>query len=179
MKFATDNWGEALVTDDWQSAVELFIQDPTDLVSDRYHEGYPRTKAVLYLALNRDLHEIERDCSRPESELFDEAISQMTLDRIVWSEISGERGRSTQFNCAHCGYGLSLSCCSSCGHHFRDNSSRSGWRTPLSRKMVAFLRENGHQFAVDPEIAWEKERQEWERNRQVANDRMSSEESKK
>ncbi len=167
MKFAVDNWGDELILDDWVSVVEFYVQDPTDLVNDRYHQDYPRTKAVLRVVLNRDLNEIINDHSKPESELFDEAISQMTLDHAVWHELKGGRGGFTEFNCAHCGAGLSLSSCTGCGYRFRDDHFRCGWNTPLSRKMVAFLRENGHVFKADPEIAWTKERQNWERNQQA------------
>lgn len=162
MKFAEDHWGDELILDDWVCVVEIFVQDPTDLVTDRYHTDYPRTKAVLYIALSRDLGKIMNDHSKPESDLFDEAIAQMTLDRFVWHEIKGGRGGYTEFNCAHCGAGLELSGCSGCGHRFRDDQYRCGWHTPLSRKMVAFLHDHGHLFKVDPEIARTKEREGWE-----------------
>ena len=158
IKFAEDTWGTDLVLDDWESVIEFYIQDPTDLVNNFFHVGYPRTKAVLYIALNRDIYKIINDNSKPTSELFDEAISQMTLDTFSWNEIRGDRGEFTKFNCAHCGAGLLLSSCSGCGHNFHDDNFRCGWSTPLSRKMVEFLRENGHNFAVNPEIAWKQER---------------------
>jgi len=158
MKFAEENWGDELILDDWMDIVEFYIQDPTDLINNRYHKDQPRTKAVLHVSLNRSFNEIINDCSKPVSELIDNAILQMTLDRVVWHELKGGRGAFTEFNCAHCGAGLSLSSCTGCGHKFEDNHFRSGWCTPLSRKMVAFLREKGHEFEVDPENAWAKER---------------------
>lgn len=157
MKFAEDNWGGDLVLDDWVSFVEFYVQDPTDLVNDRYHTDYPRTKAVLYVTLNREFGEIINDHSKPESELFDDAISQMTLDLVVGREIKGARGSYMEFNCAHCGAGLWVSSCAGCGHQFRGTHTRGGWQTPLSRKMITFLRESGHEFAVDPKIAWKQE----------------------
>ncbi|OGM96076.1 MAG: hypothetical protein A3B86_00875 [Candidatus Yanofskybacteria bacterium RIFCSPHIGHO2_02_FULL_38_22b] len=157
MKFAEANWGADLILDDWNSIVEFYVQDPTELVNDRYHKDYPRTKAVLYVTLNRELNEVINDHSKPQSELFDDAISQMTLDSVIWHELRGGRGGYTEFNCAHCGAGLSLSSCTGCGHRFRDDQFRCGWNTPLSQKMVAFLREKGHAFEVGPEIAWETE----------------------
>lgn len=165
MKFAEDNWGDELTLDDWHSVVEFYVQDPTDLVNDRYHKDCPRTKAVLYVTLSRDFNEIINDRSKPQSDMFDDAITQMTVDQKVWHELKGGRGGFAQLNCAHCGAGLGLSGCSGCGHRFRDDHCRSGWNTPLSRKMIAFLRENGHEFKVDPEIAWEKERANWARGR--------------
>jgi predicted amidophosphoribosyltransferase len=86
----------------------------------------------------------------------------MTLDPIIWDELKCGRAAYTEYNCANCGAGLLTTHCSGCGHQFRDNQGRCGWEVPLSRKMVAFLRENGHEFMVDPEIAWRKEQQEWE-----------------
>lgn len=159
MAFAEANWGNELILDDWVSVVELYVQDPTDLVNDRHHQDYPRTKAVLYLALNRDLNYIINDHSQPESQLFDKAIAEMTLDPLVWNEIKGGRGVFTGFNCAHCGAGLALTACTGCGYRFRDDHFRCGWHTPLSPKMVAFLRESGHKFVIDPEVAWGKEQQ--------------------
>lgn len=178
MKFAEDNWGDDLILDDWNCVVEFYVQDPTDLVNDRHHKDYPRTKAVLSVMLNRDMNEIINDHSKPESELFDEVISQMSLDFAVWHELKGGRGGYTYFNCAHCAAGLSTSSCTGCGYRFRDDHFRSGWNTPLSRKMVAFLRENGHEFKVDPEIAWMKERENWERNRLAHEEIMRRRQSK-
>lgn len=162
IKFAEDNWGGELILDDWNSFVELYVQDPTDLVNYRYRKDYPCTKAVLRVALTRDLNELLNDESKPESELLDDAISQMTLDHLIGHELRGGRGGFTGFNCVNCGAGLSLSSCTGCGHRFRDDQFRHGGNAPLSRKMVEFLRENGHKFGVDPEIAWTKERESWE-----------------
>lgn len=168
MKFAEDNWGDNLILDNWASVLRLDLQDPTDLVNDRHHVDYPRTKAVLCVALNRGFDEIINDPSKPTSELLDAAILEMTLDSIVGQEFTGGRDECyRQYNCAHCGAGLSLSSCTGCDFRFKDDYSRSGWRTPLSRKMVAFLHENGYPFEVDPGIAWMKERQDWESNCQV------------
>lgn len=161
-QFAEDNWGDELILDDWKSIVEFIVQDPTDLINDSDHIDYPRTKAVLGVALSRDLNEINRDYSGPKSNILDESILQMTLDRLVWSEIKGGRGAFIRFNCAHCGAGLSTSYCKGCGHKFHDEGLRSGSNTPLSPKMVAFLLNAGHRFPVNPEIAWTKEKQYWE-----------------
>jgi hypothetical protein len=157
MGFAEDNWGQELILDDWDSVVQYYIQDPTDLVNDYYHHDYPRTKAILGVTLTRDLNEIINDHSGPMSELFDEAISQMTLNPLIWMELKGGRSGFTEYNCAHCGAGLSLDHCTGCGHRFQDDNFRHGGYTPLSRKMVEFLRQNGHNFKVDPERAWAKE----------------------
>ena len=166
LAFAENNWGEELILDDWIDVVEFYIQDPTHLVNDRYHHDSPRTKAILRASLSRDWNEIHNDGSKPKSQLIDEAISQMTLDSVVWHELRGGRGGFTEFNCAHCGAGLGLTACSGCGHRFRDDQIRCGWPTPLSPKMVKFLRESGHVFKVDPEISWKNEQEQWVRTRE-------------
>lgn len=158
MKFAEDNWGDQLILDTWKSVVEIYVQDPTDLVNDRYHTDYPRTKAILRLMLGRDFNTIINDHTKPCSELLDDAIVAMTLDEVEWHEYKGGRGGYTEFNCANCGAGLSLTGCPGCGHRFGDDQFRCGWYTPLSRKMIAFLQASGHHFPVDPEIALSKER---------------------
>lgn len=161
MAFAESDWGNELVIDNWDCVGQFYVQDPTDLVVDAYHRGDPRTKAVLGVAFNRDFNSIINDHSKPESELFDDAVSHMTLDSIEFSELRGGRGGYTEFNCAYCTSGLGLNRCTGCGHTFHDNQIRSGWNTPLSHKMVEFLRQSGHNFGVDPQIAWKKERDYW------------------
>lgn len=162
MKFAEDNWGDELILDNWVDVFDIGVQDPTDLVNDRHHQNQPRTKAVLRITLNRKLNEIRNDNAKPKSELIDDAIVEMTLDIMVWHELKGGRTTGSEYNCAHCGAGLLGSYCTGCGHKFGDDGFRSGWYTPLSRKMVAFLREKDHEFKVDPAVAWAKERQDWE-----------------
>lgn len=161
MRFAEGNWGDELILDDWACFTHFYVQDPTDLVVDAYHFGDPRTKAVLGVAFARDLNNIVNDLTKPQSELFDEAIARMALDPIEYAELKGGRGVYTVYNCAHCGAGLSLSICNGCGHSYHDNKIRSGWNTPLTRKMVEYLRESGHTFGIDPQIEWEKEREHW------------------
>ena len=168
MRFAEENWGDELIYDDWDSTVTFYIQDPTDLINDRYHKDYPRTKAILYVTLNCDLNEINNSVSSPGSELFDEAICQMTTDPLIWSELKGGRGGYTRFNCAHCGSGLGLAGCPGCGYRFRDDQSRCGGDDPLSRKMVQYLCDHGLKFGIDPEVAWAKELDKYD---EIANQR--------
>lgn len=171
INFAEENWGDELVVDIWDSVLELYVQDPSDLISIGYKQNQPRTKAILYITLNRELNEIINDHSRPESQLFDDAIVEMTIDNMVWHELKGGRGGYTDFNCAYCGTGLGLTGCSGCGHRFEDDHMRCGWSTPLSKKMVEFLQQNGHVFKKDPKIAWDTETERYEKYKKVAVDR--------
>lgn len=152
-----------LAKNNWVCSVEISVQDPTELV----HSNQPRTKAVLRVVLSRGFNDIMNDTSKPLSELLDDAILWMTLDRTIWSEFKGKREEFIEYNCANCGAGLSLRSCTGCGHRFRDNGFRCGWNTPLSPRMVAFLRDSGHEFKIDPEIARTKERENWGRRQQT------------
>lgn len=171
IKFAEENWGDELILDTWESVQEIYVQDPSELGKGWLCDGQPTTKAVLCVTLNRDLNEIINDHSRPTSELFDDAIVEMTIDDKVWHELKGGRGGYIDFNCAYCGSGLGLSVCTGCGHRFKDDHMRCGWETPLSKKMVEFLQQNGHVFKKDPQIAWNTEREWHEKRKKSVADR--------
>lgn len=135
-----------------RSFCTFIVEDPSNLI-----KGYPKTTHEIYVVLNRDFNELNNDKSAPSSVNFDNAIIEMTLDKEKGRELRGSMGGFTEYNCAHCGGGLLLRSCSSCGHEFNDDHYRSGWYTPLSPKMVAFLEQQGHKFAVSPEIAQKNE----------------------
>lgn len=153
IKFAEDNWGDQLILDTWDNVVEFTIQDPSDL----YDNGYPKTAAILYACIRGDWNDICNNGSKPRSALIDESLVEITLDKMIRHELKGGRGGYTDYNCAYCGSGLGLTGCGGCGHHFRDDHYRSGWNTPLTRKMVDLLQESGHVFKKDPQLAWETE----------------------
>jgi hypothetical protein len=162
IKFAEDNWGDDLILDTWESVVEIYVQDPSELtlgigLYGNSCGGYPTTKAVLGICLNRELNVIINEYHKPQSVLFDEAIIEMTLDPVVWHELKGGRGGYIEFNCAYCGSGLGLCGCSGCGHRFDDDQYRCGWNTPLSQKMIKILQASGHVFKKDPQIALKTE----------------------
>lgn len=157
MRFAEDNWGDDLILDTWADVNEFYIQDPTDLYQEGFSKGSPKTKAVLRVCFNRPWNDLINDHSKPRSVLMDEAISEMTLDLMVWHELKGGRGGYTDFNCAYCSHGLNLSYCGGCKHSFTDDGCRCGWDTPLSPKMVELLLANGHVFKEDPQIARQAE----------------------
>lgn len=182
-KFAQDNWGNELSRPIRASFIKITIADPNDLVNDYYHKDCPRTKAILYVSLGRDYSEIINDHSRPTSELIDEVISFMTLDVFAWHELKGGQGSNEDTCCANCGAGLAVTACPNCGLKFSNQFKMRNGATndkpfylstggnsylsfkPLSRKMVAFLQENGHKFNVDPQKAWSAELTDWESQR--------------
>lgn len=166
INFANKNWGDELVIDDWEAVMEIYLQDPSDLVTDRYHRNDPRTKMVIYLALNRDYNEIINDRSKPEHEQLGAAVTQITNDRLIWSEIKGGRGGYTEFSCAYCGSGLNLDHCKGCGHRFRDNLFRCGWYTPLPKKVTDYIVSQGHSFTINPEISVKRALEKWNKLKQ-------------
>jgi len=159
MDYAEKNWGADLILDNWIDFVTVVIQDPSILISSKFRKDSPKTISILSLTLTKGVNDFNNDHSRPESELYDEYIAEMTTDHVVASELKGGRGGFTHYNCAYCGSGLGLSGCNVCGHKFRDDQSRCGWSTPLSRRQVAHLQEQGHIFKQDPKIALQKEKE--------------------
>lgn len=154
MAYGEQHWGDELVLDNWVDYCEIYVQDPSDLDNrDR-----PKTKAVVYFVINRDLNALINDHGKPESEQYDEAIVKATLNIFEARELKGGRGGYTLFNCAYCGEGLNLTCCPGCGHHFKDDRFLSGGSSPLPPKLVKLLRESGHAFHIDPSEAWKRER---------------------
>lgn len=150
MQYAESNWTGDLILDTWVDFGEIIIQDPSVLSS----QGYPTTKFVVYFTVNRGWNEIANDHSAPEWKLWDQALSQMTLNRFEEDELKGGRGGYTDYNCAVCGSGLGLSGCPNCHHQFRDDHFRCGWQTPLPPKIVELLRKAGHVFSQDPALLW-------------------------
>lgn len=159
MAYADKYWPEQLVPDTWVDYSEFLVDDPANLAED----GGPTSKFVVGYALRRSKNTLYNDWSKPRSELFDDAIIQMSIDSFVSSELRGGRGGYCNYNCANCGAGLGLHGCPNCGLSFRDNGVRSGWNTPLPPKVVRLLKDAGHEFGVDPAIAWGAEREMWER----------------
>lgn len=157
IQFSNENWGNELILDNWVDVIEFYIQDPTDLYQEGPGRGSPKTKVVVYIGLNRPWNDLINDCSKPQTALIDEAISEMTLDPVVGQEIMGGRGIFSKYNCAYCCHGLGLNSCSGCGHQFKDDQGRTGGGSPLPPKIVKFLRDNGHIFKKDPKIAWQEE----------------------
>ncbi len=154
----------------WVSVLELYIRNTADLEGGRY----PRRDVFLGITLDRSFSEIINGGTRPKSELLDGAIVNMTADWGEWYETYLGEGFGpfgmvvTGFNCSLCGGGLTIAKCVGCGNTFHDDPFRPAWETPLSRKMIAFLRDRGHKFVIDPEEALAKELYLWKVRNKVA-----------
>ena len=149
LAYARRHWGDTLVTSKGKSYVSLVIQDPTKL----NERGYPTTVTEVHFVTGRDWNDLNNDQSAPHSQLVNDSILHITSLKSVGAELQGRRGGFTDYCCAHCGGGLSLAGCTACNNRFKDNHFRCGWETPLPAKIVDYLVQHGHRFAVDPAIA--------------------------
>lgn len=165
--YAANHWGDTLVQDSWSYVMDIVLQDPTRLVRGPFSANADQPKRVrtICLAMSRRLDSIwnQSNPPMPDSQLIDQAIIELTTDPLVARELEGGRGGGTQFNCAHCGGGLSLSGCTVCLHRFRDDQFRCGWRTPLPQTVIDLLRSQGHTFGQDPSIAVMRELEQFQR----------------
>jgi hypothetical protein len=159
MAFAEAQWGDALILDTWESVGQVYLQDPSDLTDN----GYPKTKAVIYYATDREYNDFMQGKNAPWSDMWNNSIVELTLDEVEGMEFRGGRGGYVEYNCAYCSFGLALNKCNNCGYQFVDNYIRSGWDVPIAEKMVTLLQKHGYQFKLEPAIARNRERQAWER----------------
>ncbi len=164
VQYARENWGRDLVLDDWENFAQIHVEDPSDLIGSSSDippllRGIPKTKAIVYFALNRGWNNIANNHSKPQSQLIDDAIVEITDNKFIASELKGGRAGYSERNCALDGAGLGLSGCGECGHRFRDNQLNNGWYTPLPSKVADFLMSQGYKFKQDPAIARKKEAQ--------------------
>ncbi len=159
---ARQHWRDALVQDEWPGIFRIFVRDPINLVTLSTGRRYPSSKGILYATLNRTFTEILNDGSLPGSALLDAAIIRILPEGPLADELMGPGEVAGSFYCANCGSGLGPSSCPGCRHRFDDDHCRSVWDAPLPPKAVAFLREQGHAFAIDPAEASERERRKHE-----------------
>jgi hypothetical protein len=150
MAYAEEHWPEELVLDDWVDYQLVHVQDPTDLVRGSLNPT-PRTKFAIGLGLNRSWNDVHDDGSVPRVQQWDDAISITSLDPLVSEEFRGGRGGASSYNCARCGGGLGLTTCHGCKVSFPRDNYRQGGNTPLPAKLINLLRDNGHEFALNPE----------------------------
>ncbi len=160
LAFARRHWGDSLVEDQARSFVTFILQDSTKLNK----HGYPTTVAVVHITTGRDWNAINNDRSAPHSQLVNDSILHVTRFKSISAEMKKGRGGFTSWCCSNCGGGLSLTACSACCSPFKDDQYRCGWDTPLPAKVVEYLKQHGHRFAVDPAIAQKLEIARWSRD---------------
>ncbi|MEA3329846.1 MAG: hypothetical protein U9Q06_03825 [Nanoarchaeota archaeon] len=156
--FARENWGSDLVLDNWVDFITIHLDDPSQVREN----GYPTSVGNVYFTTNRAWNDLINDPTKPESQLIDDAIVEMTTSPLVSHELKGGRGRYTKFNCGYCASGLGLSGCGGCDYTFKDDQYRNGWNTPIPSKLVQLLTSEGFEFKKDPQIAFQREQTRFE-----------------
>lgn len=159
VRYAEKNWDKYLINDDLAEIVRIEITDPVNLVKSEYHPGGAPTAAmIIMVALNRSTGKMFYDHSRPRSELFDEAIVEMSAIPVIMQELQEGYNYFRYFFCGFCGSGFEASYCPGCDHGFEGGYfGGHESKMALPSKLVRFARENGHVFKKDPKIALETE----------------------
>lgn len=160
-EFADDAWGGDLKDGPFAEAAIVYLQDPATLAIE----------GAAYIGLNRPLKEIWADKSKWMSELFNEAIIEVTGDRLLLREMAAVTGNyvSPMFHCVNCGCPLEDNIsCNGCGNKFRYDPGDIFWeKESLNCALPAVLEvffESGHQesfFSTAPFVQRIKERDNW------------------
>lgn len=147
LAFAEQQWPEALIDDSWADFLIVHMEDPTG-------SGDPRKVHEIGVALNRPAAEVfdyESGIPDPRIRKWNNATGLATLDPLLIIELRGDQFPEQRiFNCSHCGGGLGDSQCAGC----KASYPRHGYTTEvvsLPPKLIALLRENGHEFGLQPE----------------------------
>jgi len=151
LRFANKHWRKKLIPDTWDKQLNINLHEA----------GETSPALVLFAAHKREVRELMQDRSHPQSEIFDAALVDVTLDPLVGHELSSGHQTYWISNCGYCGGSLGRVACTGCGSHNAGKLGSSNWHMPLSKKVVDFLRKSGHVFTRDPALAQEVEREVW------------------
>lgn len=167
-EFADAAWRGDLKDRPFAEAAVVYLQDPATLA----------VEGAVYIGLNRPLEEIWADKSKPMSELFNEAIIEVTGDRLLLREMAAVTGHyvSPMFHCVNCGCPLADNIsCDGCKNKFRYDPGDILWeKESLGCALPAVLEayfESGHQegfFSIAPFLQRIKERDKWLENAKQA-----------
>lgn len=140
MRYAASRWSASLVEDNWTDFLNLHLIDP-EVVTSR---GLPEYSGTIFATLKRDFNQVMNDHSldsqfsnqrltsgQKEAMRLEGYLAEYTTDAFIGDELKGGRGGFSDWNCARCGGGMSLSACTGCGVKVKDDGFRSGWGTPL------------------------------------------------
>lgn len=164
VRFAKENWSSDLSQDNWEDFIQIHLDDPTDLYDPGIFAGYPKTKAIISFTTTKKIRYIMNNRSKPQSQILDDAIAQITTDHHIACELRGDRTDAiVEFNCAYDGAGLDASNCRECGHTFKNDDFRTSWDTPLPAKIANHLIKEGFKFRKDPAIARQNEAEKYAR----------------
>ena len=151
LRFAQKHWRKKLIPDTWEKQLNINLHE----------DGDQSPVVVLFAAHKREVREIMHDRSLPQSEIFNAALVDVSLDSIVGRELSSGHQTYWISNCGYCGGSIGRLACTGCGCLHNGKQGSSNWHMPLSKKVVDFLQKNGHVFTRNPTLAQEAEREIW------------------
>jgi hypothetical protein len=172
-KFAIMHWGGRLILPPVKAVVAINLIDPGSSGIGEKING----NRILYVALSRDFQWIMYNTNRARHNLVEQFLVHQTVCSIEGRELMtcGQRGET--YNCELCGSPLEKYRCGNCGHSFahcpccQDSIGETCFKCqcevleaehgfslgPLGKKLVKYLEARGHIFAVDPDIARDRE----------------------
>lgn len=116
--------------------VEIQLDDP----STHDKRGSAKSKATVWIGLNRSYHDIINDRERTPRFIAANEVTSVLFTRAEHYEIADGKAPFLQFNCSRCGSGLSLNKCNGCGHEFKDDHFRSGGAPALSKEIIEMIK---------------------------------------
>ncbi|MBI5881326.1 hypothetical protein HZB90_04305 [archaeon] len=156
MEFARKNWGDDLTLDDWVDFVELRFVNPFGI-----EPLNPGDQSVFFTATG-NFEEIMQDTSFPLSTLLNDYVCEVTTDRILATELRGDRKEKVFYNCASDGGAIvyvperSRLECSECNGRF-DGKGIVGSPSSLPEKVSELLLAQGYRFRRNPGLARNRE----------------------
>lgn len=121
---------------------EIQLDDP----STHTNNGHPKTKATVWIGLNRSYHDIINDRTRTPRFIAGDEVTSVFFERADYYEAANGKAPFLQFNCSRCGSGLSLNKCNGCGHEFKDDKFRSGGAPALSKEVIELIKAKQTEF---------------------------------
>ncbi len=140
LEFARANWGEQLVTDNWQSVLKYNLYQPGTSPDGRNDS---RLVCEVGVALSRLASDILSDDTRPVADQLDDAVLRVSHWLCEDREMAGGRQFCELNNCACSGCNLDLAACKVRGI---DWCFRLEAPLPVPAKVIAYLKDIGIVF---------------------------------
>jgi len=156
MEFARASWNDDLTFDDWVDFVELRFVNPVGI-----EPLNPGDQSVFFTATCL-FEELMQDTSLPLSRLLNDYVCEATADRLLASELRGDRKVKVFYNCASDGGAIIYSPergrfeCGECSGRF-DSKGIVGSPSPLPEKVSELLIAQGYKFRRNPGLARSRE----------------------
>jgi hypothetical protein len=156
--YSEREWGGDLLSDKNTQGIKIYLLAPASMAVEK----------CFYVILDRSWRTIERDPSKSRSTIVNEAILDVSFDRLATLEFKRVRSFTdipAFYHCDRCGCGLNDQLrCRGCGEHFAFDQQdfsfkRPNLGCPLPSKISSLLKgEMGDgYFVIDPAVFRAKE----------------------